>query len=157
MRASASAFTCLRVFPIGHQPRETDTPPVRVADEVGLLRPLDFARRRIDALDRLPFVQAFRGDQASRPAPGVAPHRFPGGFLDARVEAHLRRLRLLPPMGHQAPTPGGELDSSSVAERHPQERLVSPRHLYRSSSMSYEGCIALTIPCSPRSKRHTPA
>jgi len=120
-RTGAERFTRLRVFPVRHQPRETDTPPIRVADEVWLLRPLDFARRGIDALDRLPLVPAFRGDQAARPAPGVAPHRFPGGFLDACVEARLRGLGLLPPVGHQAPAPGGELEPLRV--RRPAQEL----------------------------------
>src|SRR6266487_4360669 len=86
-----------------------------------LLRALDLARRRIDALDRLPLVPAFRRDEAARAAPRVAPHRLPGRLLRARDEARLRRLRLLPPVRHEAPAAGGELELAGI-RRPAQER-----------------------------------
>src|SRR5712691_11805138 len=109
-RAGAQRLARLRVLAVGHQPREDEELAVGAADEVRLLRALDLARRRIDALHRLPLVPAFRRDEAARPAPRVAPHRLSRRLLDARDEARLLRLRLLPPVRHQAPAAGGELE-----------------------------------------------
>src|SRR5262245_15683518 len=84
-------------------------------------RLLDPARRRIGALARLPLVPAVGGDEAAGARKGVAPHRLVGRLLEARVEARLRRLRLLPPVRHHAPAPGRELEPVR-ARRHAQER-----------------------------------
>src|SRR5712691_7935935 len=109
-RAGAQRLARLRIFAVGHQPREAEERSVGAPDEVRLLRALDLARRRIDALDRLPLVPALRRNEAARAAPRVAPHRLPRRLLHARDEARLRRLRLLPPVRHEAPAPGGELE-----------------------------------------------
>src|SRR6266571_160182 len=109
-RAGAQRLARLRIFAVGHQPREAEERSVGASDEMRLLRALDLARRRIDALDRLPLVPALRRNQAARAAPRVAPHRLPGRRLHARDEARLRRLRLLPPVRHEAPAAGGELE-----------------------------------------------
>src|SRR6266702_1967376 len=109
-RAGAQRVARLRILPVRHQSREAEERSVGASDEVRLLRALDLARRRIDALDRLPFVPAFRRNEAARAAPRVAPHRLPGRLLHARDEARLGRLRLLPPVRHEAPAAGGELE-----------------------------------------------
>src|SRR5260221_8583415 len=75
-----------------------------------LFRFPDLAGRRIDALERLPLVPALRRNEAARSGPGIAPHRLRGRLLQARVESRFRRLRLLPPVRHEAPAPGGELE-----------------------------------------------
>jgi len=89
----AERFTFVRVFPVGHQARETDATPIPRGDEMGLLRPLDFAGRGIDA--RRPPATRTKPSryQAARPAPGVAPHRLPEASSTRGVESSRRHLK----------------------------------------------------------------
>src|SRR6267154_6284253 len=109
-RAGTKRLARLRIFPPGREPGEAQQRAVLSADEMRLFHLPDLAGRRIDALDRLPLVPALRRNEAARSGPGVAPHRLRGRLLQARVESRFRRLRLLPPVRHEAPAPGGELE-----------------------------------------------